>query len=78
MKKPESLISDKHGGLVPLKYWQRCFQLDIIPDPLAPYVVKRGTMTYIDTKHPQYTRWFVGFVCGAANAAQAAVKRKTH
>ncbi len=76
--KPEDRISARHGGLVPLAYWQKSFNIDIEPDPAAPYVVKRGSKIYIDTKHREYTRWLVGFVKGAANAVDQAIKRKTH
>lgn len=74
----EGLISTKHGGLVPLAYWQKSFNIDVVPDPRAPYVVKRGNKTYLDTKHPEYTRWLIGFVKGAANAVDQALKRKTN
>ncbi len=66
--KPEDQISARHGGKVPLRYWQKSFQINVIPDPRAPYVSKVGKNTYIDTRHPQYTRWLIGFVKGAANA----------
>lgn len=69
-------ISGKHGGLVPLKFWQRSFQIDVVPDPTAPYVVQRGGLTYLDTSHKQYTRWLVGFVQGASRAVDDALKRK--
>ena len=71
-------ISARHGGKVPLQYWQKCFQIDIVPDPAAPYVSKVGKTTYIDTRHPHYTRWLVGFVKGAAKAVDDAIKRKTN
>jgi len=77
-KKPEDRISTKHGGKVPLRYWQKAFLIDIVPDPAAPYVSKIGNTIYLDTKHPEYTRWLVGFVKGAANAVDQALKRKTH
>ena len=76
-EKPEDRISAKHGGKVPLRYWQKCFQIDIVPDMKAPYVSRAGNNNiYIDTAHPEYTRWFVGFVQGAANAVDSALKRK--
>jgi len=71
-------ISGKHGGKVPLQYWQKSFLIDIEPDPAAPYVSKVGKTTYINTAHPHYTRWLVGFVKGAANAVDEAIKRKTN
>lgn len=74
----ENVISDKYGGLVPLRYWQKCFQLNMMPDVTAKYVVHKGSMTYINTAHPDYTRWFVGFVRGAAKATDDAIKRHTH
>lgn len=76
--KPEDRISGKHGGKVPLQYWQKSFLIDIEPDPAAPYVSKVGKTTYINTNHPEYTRWFVGFVKGAANAVDQAIKRQKH
>ena len=75
-KRDEDRISQQHGGRVPLRYWQKCFQIDIVPDLDAPYVRKTGKTIYIDTKHPAYTRWYVGFVVGAAKAVDAALKRK--
>ena len=75
-EKPEDRISAKHGGLVPLSYWQKSFNIDVTPDKYCPYVVKRGDKTYIDTKHKEYTRWLVGFVTGAAKAVDSALKRK--
>lgn len=71
-------ISQRHGGKVPLQYWQKSFLIDIEPDPTAPYVSRIGKTTYIDTRHPAYTRWLVGFVKGAAKAVDQALKRKTH
>jgi len=77
-ERPEDRISGRHGGKVPLQYWQKSFLIDIEPDPTAPYVSKIGKTTYIDTRHPAYTRWLVGFVKGAANAVDHALKMKTH
>lgn len=76
--KDSDRISQRHGGKVPLQYWQKAFLIDIEPDPMAPYVSRIGKTTYIDTRHPEYTRWLVGFVKGAANAVDQALKRKTH
>lgn len=76
--KPEDRISARHGGKVPLQYWQKSFLIDIEPDPLAPYVSKIGKTTYIDTRHREYTRWLVGFVQGAAKAVNDAIKRQSH
>ncbi len=76
--KASDRISQRHGGKVPLQYWQKAFLIDITPDPAAPYVSRIGNTTYIDTRHPDYTRWLVGFVKGAANAVDQAIKRKTH
>jgi len=78
MGKDEDRISTKHGGKVPLQYWQKSFLIDIEPDPAAPYVSKIGKTTYINTRHPEYTRWLVGFVRGAAKAVDDAIKRKTN
>lgn len=75
-ERDEDRISAKHGGLVPLAYWQKSFNIDVIPDPRAPYVVKRGNKIYMDTKHREYTKWFVGFVQGASRAVDQALKRK--
>lgn len=72
----KQMISSKHGGKVPLRYWQRSLQINVVPDPGAQYLSKVGKTTYIDTSHPEYTRWLVGFVTGAANAVNQAVKRK--
>lgn len=71
-------ISGRHGGRVPLAYWQKCFLIDVDPDSDAPYISKVGKTTYIDTRHPEYTRWLVGFVKGAAKAVDDAIKRKTN
>lgn len=71
-------ISQRHGGKVPLQYWQKSFQIDIEPDPMAPYVSKIGNTVYIDTRHPAYTRWLIGFVKGAAKAVDDAIKRQSH
>ena len=76
--KPSDRISQRHGGKVPLQYWQKSFLIDIEPDPAAPYVSRVGKTTYINTNHPEYTRWLVGFVKGAANAVDQAIKRQTN
>lgn len=76
--KPEDRISGRHGGKVPLQYWQKSFLIDIEPDPAAPYVSRIGKTTYIDTSHREYTRWLVGFVKGAAKAVDEAIKLKTN
>lgn len=77
-KSDHDRICAAHGGLVPLQYWQKCFQIDIIPDEEAPYVERRGNKIYINTKHREYTRWFVGFVKGAAQAVDDAIKRQAN
>ena len=78
MAEASDRISTKHGGNVPLQYWQKSFLIDIEPDPTAPYISKVGKTTYINTKHPEYTRWLVGFVRGAAKAVDDAIKRQSH
>ena len=78
MAEASDRISTKHGGKVPLQYWQKSFLIDIEPDPTAPYISKVGKTTYINTKHPEYTRWLVGFVRGAAKAVDDAIKRQSH
>jgi len=74
----EDRIASRHGGKVPLQYWQKSFLIDIEPDPAAPYVSKVGNTIYIDTRHAEYTRWLIGFVQGAAKAVNDAIKRQSH
>lgn len=77
MAKAEDRISGIHGGRVPLRYWQKSFLIDIVPDKSAPYMVRGPNNNwYIETGHPEYTRWLVGFVKGAANAIDATIKRQ--
>jgi hypothetical protein len=78
MAEESDRISQRHGGKVPLQYWQKAFLIDIVPDPAAPYVSKIGNTIYLDTKHPEYTRWLVGFVRGAAKAVNDAIKKQSH
>ena len=78
MAKKKPTIAGNNGGLVPIKYWQRSFQLSVVPDDAAPYIKKIGDRVYMNTKHPEYTRWYVGFVTGAARAIGEAVKRQTN